>query len=232
MNRPYWKRITAILRESVRYRKGFSRDRFATWTGVARPVTFPDYWKRLLEFLPGPVSVSRAPLWFTDVHETNFLLKRWLERRSAISSYVSLCLAIEIVRKRFLGFPVSRMDFREDRFEYFLGRLVSLLFADIRIWIDGWILVKSNIFIRNKKLLEIKEQSIKEILEQNTIKYSHLLSTIINKREGRIRQSVRILFYFLMKCRPTIFLSTGNLFERVKSMLNSSVQVSLITKVR
>lgn len=159
MNRPYWKRITTILRESVRYRKGFSRDRFATWTGVARPVTFPDYWKRLLEFLPGPVSVSRAPLWFTDVHETNFLLKRWLERRSAISSYVSLCLAIEIVRKRFLGFPVSRMDFREDRFEYFLGRLVSLLFADIRIWIDGWILVKSNIFIRNKKLLEIKAKN-------------------------------------------------------------------------
>lgn len=92
--------------------------------------------------------------------------------------------------------------------------------------------IGENIFIRNKKLLEIKEQSIKEILEQNTIKYSHLLSTIINKREGRIRQSVRILFYFLTKCRPTIFLSTGNLFERVKSMLNSSVQVSLITKVR
>lgn len=177
MDRPYWKRITAILRESVRYRKGFSRDRFATWTGVARPVTFPDYWKRLLEFLPGPVSVSRAPLWFTNVHETNFLLKRWLERRSAISSYVSLCLAIEIVRKRFLGFPVSRMDFREDRFEYFLGRLVSLLFADIRIWIDGWILVK--IFLLGiKSYLRLKRRT--EYKRDFGAEYDQIFSSSFN----------------------------------------------------
>lgn len=117
-----------ILRVFVRYRKGF-RDQFTSWTGLLRFQTIGNvFWNSLA---PGPVSVSRAPLWFTVLHESNFLLKCARNDARPFRGIVTF-------RTGFLGFPVSRMDFREDRFEYFsvTGRPLVYHRPILQFWID------------------------------------------------------------------------------------------------